>query len=117
MIKIATHDSGTGEKDLNFPHAIFSTFSKCQDKTIKEQWENDVRYFDLRISKTLHLAHGMWRSEKKLEDVLQMLNDVAINDTENPTHVMITIEQNYNEKKYDFDEIADPNIPNKSLDM
>lgn len=98
MIKIATHDSGTGEKNLNFLHAIFSTFSKCQDKTIKEQWENDVRYFDLRISKTLHLAHGMWRSKKKLEDVLQMLNDVAINDTENPTHVMITIEQNYNDK-------------------
>ena len=75
MIKIATHDSGTGEKDLNFLHAIFSTFSKCQDKTIKEQWENDVRYFDLRISKTLHLAHGMWRSEKKLEDIVVVSPD------------------------------------------
>lgn len=97
MIKIATHDSGTGERDLNLLHSIFSIFSKCQDKTIKEQWENGARYFDLRVCKTLHLAHGMWKSKVTIEEALSMLNELSLNDTENETHVMITIEQNYKE--------------------
>lgn len=98
MLKIATHNSGTGEKGLTFFHDLFSIFSKCQDKTILEQWNEGVRFFDLRISKSLYLAHGLWRSKISLEEVLDTLNEVSKNDSVNPTHIMITIENNYDER-------------------
>lgn len=98
MLKIATHDSGTGERGLTIFHDMFSFFSKCQDKTIVEQWNNGVRYFDLRVSKSLHLAHGLWESKITLEEVLNGLNELAKDDSKNPTYIMITIERNYNDE-------------------
>lgn len=98
MLKIATHDSGTGEKGKTFFHDLFSIFSKCQNKTILEQWNSGVRFFDLRIENELHLAHGLWSSKITLLDVLDMLNEISLTDKENSTFVMITIERNYREK-------------------
>ncbi len=98
MLKIATHNSGTGEKGKTFFHDLFSIFSKCQNKTILEQWNSGVRFFDLRIENELHLAHGLWSSKITLLDVLDMLNEISLTDKENSTFVMITIERNYHEK-------------------
>lgn len=39
----------------------------------------------------------MWKSKVTIEEILSMLNELSLNDTENETHVMITIEQNYKE--------------------
>lgn len=98
MLKIATHDSGTGENGKTFFHDLFSIFSRCQNKTILEQWNSGVRYFDLRIEKELHLAHGLWSSKVTLLDILEMLNEISLTDKENKTYIMITIERNYSEK-------------------
>lgn len=98
MLKIATHDSGTGERGKTFFHDLFSVFSRCQDKTILEQWNYGVRYFDLRIEKNHHLAHGLWSSKVTIEEILELLNNLSLKDEKNPTYVTVTIERNYSEK-------------------
>lgn len=74
MLKIATHNSGTGEPSKNWVHCLFTPFSKCQDKTIKEQLELGVRYFDFRVNKNLMLCHGLWVSKTSLDEALKMLD-------------------------------------------
>ena len=70
MKKIATHDSATGEKSKNLLHALGKVFAQTQTKTIKEQYEVGVRYFDLRVDKDLVLCHGLWKADKKFADLL-----------------------------------------------
>lgn len=55
-----THNSGTGGKLLWWlrPFAwIINPTSKCQDKTIKEQLEDGVRFFNLQVAR----HNGRWR--------------------------------------------------------
>ena len=59
MKKIATHDSATGERSKNWLNALGKVFAQTQTKTIKEQYEAGVRYFDLRVDKDLVLCHGL----------------------------------------------------------
>ena len=54
---LATHNSGTGEKSGNLVSSLFSIFSKCQNKTIKEQYDAGVRLFDIRVRKN---KKGEW---------------------------------------------------------
>lgn len=70
MIKIATHDSATGEKSKNILHALGKVFAQTQTKTIKEQYEAGVRYFDIRVDKDLVLCHGLWKANKNFADLL-----------------------------------------------
>lgn len=94
MNKIATHDSGTGEKSKNFLFKLFEPFAKTQTKTITEQWKAGVRYFDIRIDTDLTICHGLWKSNKCLYDVLDDLNYLAQKDTNNKTYYQITFERN-----------------------
>ena len=103
MNKIATHDSGTGEKSKNFLHRLFKPFAKTQTKTIAEQWNMGVRYFDLRVNDKFVISHGLWQANKNVYDILSELNVLALGDITNKTYIMITIERNYNNWK----EIAD----------
>lgn len=70
MIKIATHDSATGERSKNLLHALGKVFAQTQTKTIKEQYEAGVRYFDIRVDKDLVLCHGLWKADKDFADLL-----------------------------------------------
>ena len=70
MKKIATHDSATGEKSKNILHALGKVFAQTQTKTIKEQYEAGVRYFDIRVDKDLTLCHGLWKANKNFADLL-----------------------------------------------
>lgn len=90
-MKIATHNSATGERSKNLLHALFTPFSKCQDKTIREQYDAGVRYFDLRVDKDLVLCHGLWKSNKTLTDILLDMRKYA---TER-TYITVTIERKY----------------------
>jgi hypothetical protein len=74
MVKIATHNSGTGEPSKNWVHRLFTPFSKCQDKSIKEQLESGVRYFDFRVNRKLMLCHGLWESKTSLDEALKILD-------------------------------------------
>ena len=93
MNKIATHNSATGEKSKNLLHALFTPFAKCQDKTIREQYDAGVRYFDLRVDKDLVLCHGLWKSNKTLIDIL-----IEIGRFEEEVYVTVTIERKYSTK-------------------
>lgn len=95
MDKIATHDSGSGEKSKNFLFALGKVFAQTQTKTIEEQWNKGVRYFDLRVDKDLNICHGLWKSNKDLYDILNTLNYLSYFDKDNKTYYQITIEKNY----------------------
>lgn len=94
MYKIATHDSGTGEKSKNLLHRLFEPFAKTQTKTIEEQIKSGVRYFDLRVDKNYNICHGLWKADKNLFEVLADLEYYAIKlDTD--IYYTITVERNF----------------------
>ena len=76
-MKIATHNSGTGESGGGIFSFLGSPFSKCQSKTIIEQYNYGVRLFDLRVRKYKDkwvFAHGLWHSKTSIFKVLNDLN-------------------------------------------
>lgn len=73
-LKIATHDSATGEKGKGLISWLFTPFAKTQSKTIKEQYEAGCRNFDLRVRKfkgVWRCAHGPWRTKKTFKEIIQ----------------------------------------------
>lgn len=101
MLKIATHNSGTGEPSKNWVHRLFTPFAKCQDKTIEQQLEAGVRYFDFRVNKNLMLCHGLWESKTSLDEALKIINDYpeityyrVVIERQNANHLLETILQN-----------------------
>ena len=95
MNKIATHDSATGEKSKNWLHALGKVFAQTQTKTIKEQYEVGVRYFDLRVDKDLVLCHGLWESDKTLNQVMTEMSHFA-----DKVYVRVIIERKYSQEEY-----------------
>lgn len=93
-MKIATHDSATGEKSRGLFSGATKCFAKTQNKTIKEQYEAGARYFDLRVDKDLVLCHGLWRAKKTLEDVVKEMRRYVTDEV----YVAVTIERNYSDK-------------------
>ena len=92
-MKIATHDSATGERSKNLLHSLGKVFAQTQTKTIREQYKCGVRYFDLRVDENLVLCHGLWKSNKTLGDILSEMRE---NVTE-ITYIAVTIEREYPE--------------------
>ena len=89
MLKIGTHHSATGEKPTWWS-ALFTPFTKCQCKTIKEQYEAGCRLFDIRIKKVFGIwrcANGLWFTKRTAEDIISELNSFI-----DPVSVMITFE-------------------------
>ena len=94
MVKIATHDSGTGEKSKNFLHRLFEPFAKTQTKTIEEQFNSGARYFDLRVDKDFDICHGLWKAEKNLFEILSDLEYLAcVKKTK--MYYTLTVERNF----------------------
>lgn len=76
-MKIATHNSITGEIGHGFISWLVTPFAKCQSKTITEQLKAGVRYFDIRVRKTKRGwigAHGLWESKRNIESILSDIN-------------------------------------------
>lgn len=96
MLKIATHNSCTGESGKGILSWLVTLFARCQSKTIREQFEAGTRFFDIRAllckDGQYHPAHGLWTCKRTITDVLQKLNLLALMDTENTTYVTITYE-------------------------
>lgn len=70
---IATHNSVTGERGKGLLSWLVTPFSRCQSKTLKEQYEAGCRYFDIRVFKdkggVWRCGHGLWTAEKSLSQV------------------------------------------------
>lgn len=81
MMKIATHNSVTGESGHGFISWLITPFVKCQSKTIQEQIEYGVRLFDLRVRKNKKRgwvgAHGPWETKRNIEDILCQINHIG----------------------------------------
>lgn len=91
MLKIATHNSVTGERGRGLLSLLVAPFSKCQSKTLKEQYDAGCRYFDIRYKYSTKrgcyvCAHGLWESKKTLREVLTEINDFC------GCYVMLTCE-------------------------
>lgn len=80
MIKIATHDSATGERGHGFLSWLATPFAKTQSKTIAEQYAAGCRSFDIRVRpargrrKSYVCAHGLWESDRSADDILGMID-------------------------------------------
>lgn len=78
MKKIGTHNSATGESGHGILSWLGTPFSRCQGKTIKEQYEVGCRYFDIRVKNTKRgwiCSHGLWESKRTLLSILEELNE------------------------------------------
>lgn len=94
MRLIATHNSGTGECSDGWLSRLLVPFARCQSLTLREQYEEGVRLFDLRVRKyygEYYICHGLWCSSMTLEDALLMLNSCASASCEQVL-VMLTYE-------------------------
>ena len=86
-MKIATHNSATGEAGHGLISWLITPFARCQSKTIAEQLKCGCQLFDIRVRMTDRgwvCAHGLWESECNVEDILSELNaysDVYVNIT------------------------------------
>lgn len=92
MLKIATHDSATGERGQGLLSYLVTPFAKTQSKTIKEQYEAGCRMFDIRvklIDSQWYCAHGIWHTKRTAEDIL-----TEINNFEESCYVTLTYEGN-----------------------
>lgn len=97
MVKIATHDSATGEKGKGFLSIIGTPFARTQSKTIKEQYEAGCRMFDIRvkyINREWRCAHGLWQSKRLAFDILS-----EIDSFKDKCYVTLTYEGNSKKKK------------------
>ena len=79
-LKIATHDSATGEKSYGFLSLLVLPFAKTQSKTIKQQYDAGCRSFDIRVrwDKRRHLyvcAQGLWKSKRSAASILNQINE------------------------------------------
>ena len=77
-VKIATHNSATGEKGRGFLSFLVTPFAKTQSKTIKEQYDTGCRSFDIRVRKdkdgVFRCAHGLWMSKRSATEILSEVN-------------------------------------------
>lgn len=104
MLKIATHDSATGEKGQGFLSWLITPFAKTQSKTIKEQYDAGCRMFDIRvklIDNEWYCAHGIWHTKRTAEDILKEINNFP-----ETCYVTLTYEGN-SKNLFEFSTFAD----------
>ena len=113
MIKIATHDSATGEKGKGILSVIGTPFARTQSKTIKEQYEAGCRMFDIRvklIKGEWRCAHGLWQSKRLAYDILE-----EINSFKERCYVTLTYEGNSKKKTEFVDFVVDVKMSLRSI--
>lgn len=89
MLKIATHDSATGETPMWYCWPIVP-FARTQSKTIKEQYDAGCRNFDIRIkyhNNAWRCAHGIMFTKRTAWSILSEINSFP-----ERCHVSITYE-------------------------
>lgn len=82
MNKIGTHNSATGEKGKGWLSWLVTPFAKCQNKTIRDQYNAGCRMFDIRVKRVdghFRCAHGLWTSERFAYDILDEIDKLGDN--------------------------------------
>ena len=93
MLKIATHDSATGEKPTLWSSPL-TLFARTQSKTIKEQLAAGAREFDIRVKKVCkkwRCAHGWWFTKREFSDIMEDFVEFT-NKHHQVVHLQITFE-------------------------
>lgn len=76
MLKIATHNSATGERGSWWSTPL-TPFAKTQSKTIREQYESGCRLFDIRVKKIKtkwRMCHGWWFTKRTADSIFAEIN-------------------------------------------
>lgn len=97
MLKIATHNSASGEKGKGLLSIIGTPFARTQNKTIKQQYEVGCRMFDIRvklINGEWRCSHGLWKSKRLAIDIIR-----EINSFDDKCYVTLTYEGNSKHKR------------------
>ena len=81
-MKIATHDSATGERGHGWLSWLVTPFACTQSKTIWEQYDAGCRSFDIRVRYSSKrnewvCAHGLWESERTADGILCEIDNFA----------------------------------------
>lgn len=87
----ATHNSSTGEASKEFLSYIVIPFSKCQSKTLVEQYKAGCRIFDIRVKfkyNTFVFAHGLWESKVNVYSILNELNKISTENKEDVYYLL-----------------------------
>ena len=90
-----SHNSATFGKSYKWYHKLFVPFARCQNKSLKQQWDKGVRFYDLRVTfidNSWHVAHGLWTGGNTLECILQELIGYS-NKSRQTCYVSITLEK------------------------
>lgn len=117
MLFYGTHNSGTSGKLVWWQWIftpIFQLFSKCQDKSIKEQLKMGVKLFNLQVTwynGDWHFSHGLCIYEEKLMDALKLMSDCAT--PEIPIYYQLYLDKNFflSQKKEKFRELCNELSP------
>ena len=97
---IASHNSLTYLRPVKWWMRLFNFMSKCQNKTIKEQYEDyKVRMFDLRVdfdkNNNLLVKHGLAVYNFSTKEMMGILN--YLNNKKGVKYVNITLECSFAE--------------------
>ena len=78
---IGTHDSFTYLKAKHKIYELFSFLWRTQTKSLEEQIENGVTYFDIRVHRTKdnqwELCHGLVNFDKSYQSLVTLLKELA----------------------------------------
>ena len=96
---LGTHNSATygnlvwWQKPLNWLNRLTS---RCQKKTLHEQWECGVRYFDFQVTYYAgdwHISHGLFTYQATLLHILKSLSKLAT--PEDPVYFNVSLDNNF----------------------
>lgn len=96
---LGTHNSATygnlvwWQKPLNWLNRLTS---RCQDKTIHEQWQSGVRYFDFQVTYYAgewHISHGLFTYQATLLHILKSLSRLAT--PKDPVYFNVALDNNF----------------------
>lgn len=78
---IGTHDSFTYLKAKHKIYELFSFLWRTQTKSLEEQIENGITYFDIRVHRTKdnqwELCHGLVNFDKSYQSLATLLKELA----------------------------------------
>lgn len=111
MTQIISHNSHTYMKPAKLWMKAINWTAKCQDKTIEQQYDMGIRFFDIRIrynnNGTVKLVHGLVEYKGSFENVMNflsskgdctlriMLDDRHNSDTKIQTELLKNNAENY----------------------
>lgn len=92
-MKIATHNSATGEKSGGWTWLIVP-FARCQSKSFIEQYAVGCRLFDIRLKKVKNvwrMGHGLWYTAREADGIFAELNSYTCRSEDAP-YITVTFE-------------------------